>query len=52
LNQKSSSSCEAGLSNLEVPIRYYGRTYQEGKKIGWRDGLAAFFHIVRHRFFD
>ena len=31
----------------EVPIRYYGRTYDEGKKIGWKDGIAAFWHIVR-----
>jgi glycosyltransferase involved in cell wall biosynthesis len=31
----------------EVPISYYGRTYGEGKKIGWRDGIAAFWHIVR-----
>jgi glycosyltransferase involved in cell wall biosynthesis len=31
----------------EVPISYYGRTYDEGKKIGWRDGVAAFWHIVR-----
>ena len=31
----------------EVPISYYGRTYDEGKKIGWRDGIAAFWHIVR-----
>ncbi len=36
----------------EVPIRYYGRTYQEGKKITWRDGMTAVFHIVRYRFFD
>jgi len=36
----------------EVPIRYYGRTYQEGKKITWRDGVAALFHILRYRFFD
>ena len=35
----------------EVPIRYYGRTYEEGKKITWRDGLAALFHILRYRFF-
>jgi len=41
-----------GCRIYEVPIRYYGRTYQAGKKIGWRDGLAAFFHILRHRFFD
>jgi hypothetical protein len=31
----------------EVPITYAGRTYAEGKKIGWRDGLAALWHIVR-----
>ncbi len=31
----------------EVPISYAGRTYAEGKKIGWRDGVAAFWHIIR-----
>lgn len=31
----------------EVPISYSGRTYAEGKKIGWRDGLVAFWHILR-----
>ncbi len=31
----------------EVPISYAGRTYDEGKKIGWRDGLAALWHITR-----
>jgi glycosyltransferase involved in cell wall biosynthesis len=31
----------------EVPVSYSGRTYAEGKKIGWRDGIAAFWHIVR-----
>ena len=36
----------------EVPISYAGRDYSEGKKIGWKDGLAAFFHILRFRFFE
>jgi hypothetical protein len=36
----------------EVPVSYSGRDYAEGKKIGWKDGLAAIFHIVRFRFFD
>jgi glycosyltransferase involved in cell wall biosynthesis len=36
----------------EVPISYSGRKYSEGKKIGWRDALSAFFHIFRYRFFD
>ncbi|WP_027190304.1 glycosyltransferase family 2 protein [Fundidesulfovibrio putealis] len=31
----------------EVPVSYYGRTYDEGKKIGWRDGVAAVYWIVR-----
>jgi len=32
----------------EVPISYHGRTYAEGKKIGWRDGVAALWSIVRY----
>jgi glycosyltransferase involved in cell wall biosynthesis len=31
----------------EIPISYSGRTYEEGKKIGWKDGVAAFWHIIR-----
>jgi glycosyltransferase involved in cell wall biosynthesis len=36
----------------EVPISYSGRTYQEGKKIGWRDGLKALSAILRFRISD
>jgi len=36
----------------EVPISYSGRDYAQGKKIGWKDGVAALFHIIRFRFFD
>jgi len=32
----------------EVPISYYGRTYAEGKKITWKDGIAAFYFLVRY----
>ncbi len=35
----------------EVPISYSGRTYAEGKKIGWKDGVAAFVHILRFNMF-
>ncbi|HTL04726.1 MAG TPA: glycosyltransferase family 2 protein [Gemmatimonadales bacterium] len=35
----------------ELPITYNGRTYAEGKKIGWRDGVAAFWHIVKFNLF-
>jgi glycosyltransferase involved in cell wall biosynthesis len=37
-----------GWRVYEVPIRYAGRTYREGKKITWRDGLKAIFCIVRY----
>ena len=35
----------------EVPISYAGRDYTEGKKIGWKDGIAAFYHMLRYKFF-
>jgi hypothetical protein len=37
---------------FEVPISYYGRTYAEGKKIGWRDGFAAVWAILRYNLFS
>jgi glycosyltransferase involved in cell wall biosynthesis len=36
---------------FEVPISYSGRTYAEGKKIGWKDGVAAIMHILRFNLF-
>lgn len=36
----------------EVPISYSGRDYDEGKKIGWRDGVQAIWTIFKYRFFD
>lgn len=36
----------------EVPIAYHGRTYEEGKKITWKDGLAALYYMIRFRFSD
>lgn len=35
----------------EVPISYYGRTYAEGKKINWQDGLRAIFVIIKYNLF-
>ncbi len=35
----------------EVPISYYGRTYEEGKKIGFRDGVAALWYIAKYNLF-
>jgi glycosyltransferase involved in cell wall biosynthesis len=39
---------QRGARIYEVPVSYAGRTYAEGKKIGWKDGVAAFTHIVRY----
>ncbi len=36
----------------EVPISYWGRDYTEGKKIRWKDGLAAIYWIIRFNLFD
>ena len=42
---------QAGARVWELPITYSGRTYQEGKKITWRDGAAALVHILRYNVF-
>ncbi len=36
----------------EIGISYYGRTYDEGKKIGWRDGFRAIYSILKYNLFD
>ena len=41
-----------GYRIYETPISYSGRTYEEGKKIGWKDGVKAVFAILWFRFFD
>ena len=41
-----------GIRIYEVPISYYGRTYAEGKKIGWRDGFSAMRCILKYNFFQ
>ena len=40
-----------GLRIYEVGISYYGRTYEEGKKIGWRDGVRAIYAILKYNLF-
>ena len=39
------------LRIYEVGISYYGRTYEEGKKIGWRDGVRAIWCIIKYNLF-
>ncbi|MGH7822818.1 MAG: methyltransferase, partial [Candidatus Binatia bacterium] len=41
-----------GYRVFEVPISYRGRSYWEGKKIGWKDGIAAVWTILRYAFVD
>lgn len=41
----TSMICKTNARTYEVPISYYGRTYEEGKKIGMRDGIAAVYYI-------
>jgi hypothetical protein len=41
--------CKRKLRIYELPIAYYGRTYDEGKKITWRDGFRAIWVLFRVR---
>ena len=42
--------CKRGLRVYELPISYFGRTHDEGKKITWRDGFRAIWVLLRVRF--
>jgi hypothetical protein len=41
-----------GYRILEVPISYKSRSFEEGKKIGWRDGVKAIKTLIYYRFFN
>lgn len=41
-----------GCVIYEIGITYYGRSYSEGKKITWKDGVATLWHLLRFRFLD
>jgi glycosyltransferase involved in cell wall biosynthesis len=41
-----------GCRIYEVGISYYGRTYEEGKKIGWKDGVQAIYCILKYNLFN
>lgn len=43
---------KAGYRLFEVPISYFGRTYEEGKKITFQDGLAAIYYILKFNLFS
>lgn len=41
-----------GIRIYEVGISYYGRTFEEGKKIGWKDGMRAIYCILKYKYFS
>jgi len=41
-----------GYDILELPINYQCRSFKEGKKINWKDGIMALYTIIKYRFFD
>jgi len=43
---------KSGMKIIEVPISYFGRTWSEGKKITWKDGISAFSTLIKYRFTD
>jgi len=47
----TAKAARLGARIYEVPVSYHGRTYEEGKKIGWRDGFHAFRCILKYNFF-
>jgi len=42
--------CKKGIRIHEIPIRYYPRSIEEGKKINWKDGLQAIWTLLKYRF--
>src|SRR5690349_2092046 len=49
--ESAAKVAKLGCAIYEVPISYYGRTYEEGKKIGLKDGMIAFWLILRFNLF-
>ena len=41
-----------GYKIIELPINYNSRSFQEGKKITWRDGVKALYYLTKYRFTD
>ena len=39
-----------GIEILEVPISYNGRSFNEGKKISWKDGIKAIFALIKYKY--
>ncbi len=48
--EMSARLARMGVAIRELPVNYYPRTFEEGKKIGWRDGLRAVWVLMKYRF--
>ncbi len=48
----TAKALKAGYQIYEVPISYYGRKFEEGKKLTWKDGVTALITLLRCRFFS
>ena len=48
----TAKSLKSGMKIVEVPISYKGRTWSEGKKITWKDGISALLTLIKFRFLD
>ncbi len=44
--------CKKGYTIYEIPISYRGRSFKEGKKITWKDGIEAIYTLIKYRFID
>jgi len=44
--------CQWNIRIYEVPVSYHGRTFAEGKKIGWKDGISALWQLIKYRFIN
>lgn len=51
-SELTSKFLKSGEQILELPISYHGRSFQEGKKINWRDGFRAIKALIKCRFYD
>lgn len=48
----TSKILKKGYKIKEVPIKYYARSFEEGKKINWKDGVKALGYLIKYRFMD
>lgn len=48
----TSKILKKGYKIIEVPVKYHSRSFEQGKKITWRDGIKAAYYLLKYRFMD